>query len=436
VYALCMRLEELKLVPLTGTLFALACSGAGGPQPDGATGKTDLPGDAQRNPGSDVTRPRGCVDLAWNAYPIRGGAGLWNGRLYVFWPAGKELAETSIATDGGGLSTTKRQVFPVGTDDRTKFLPSAGTYAGGYLAAAQALDTFLVVTGVLGEPGFSTTPLEISGDLGIRSADIIAWDGEAFNVELDSSDFSTWSVRLNPDGSVKQPPTKYGLMVDSSYEGYDLGYKISTNAISGVTYLFSATYPRNITGHTRDGKPLAWIPAEGVLTLPLYSGPPYSDKGIDSAGGATHPAVSADDQGGAWIAWTQSTNREHSLLGIQHIAADGALGRTMWYETTWSMAHSLLARSPDRALLLTSNAYELYLCDVIGDKLSEPRLLTVEQPHGLAETVDYREMQLLSDGSTDWLVMQQGTRSTVAVRVLKIAPGCVYPTHPTELLTL
>ncbi len=45
-------------------------------------------------------------------------------------------------------------------------------------------------------------------------------------------------------------------------------------------------------------------------------------------------------------------------------------------------------------------------------------------------------MQLLSDGTTDWLVMQQGTQRTVAVRVLKIAPGCVYPTHPTELLTL
>ncbi len=304
---------------------------------------------------------------------------------------------------------------------------------GVFLAGTRSKDGYPVVTGALGDPEFSETSFVVPADADIDSVDFIAWDGEAFSMELDSSDKSTWAVRLNPDGSVRQPPTKYGLMVDSSYAGYDLGYKISTNATSGVTYLFSANFLRSITGHTRDGQRLSWISEEGVLTLPLYSD---TDRGIDPDGGAAVPAVSTDDSGGAWIAWKQSTSRAHSLLGIQHIAADGVLGPTVWFEHFGSMTHALLARSPERALLLTSNMYELYLSDVNGDQISEPRLLTVEQPYGLAERVDYREMQLLSDGTTDWLVMEQGTQRTVAVRVLKIAPGCVYPTHPTELLTL
>jgi hypothetical protein len=421
-----MRLPHPRPLSLAAAFFALACTGTAAPQPDGAS--------------ADGFRSRDCVDLAWNAYPVRGGASLWNGRLYVFWyalgMAVDELAETSIATNGGSLSTIKRQVFPAGTDPNTRFLPSAGMHEAGYLAAAQARDTFLVVAGALGKPEFSVASLEFSADLGIRTADFIAWDSEAFNMELDSSDKTTWAVRLNPDGSIKQSPTKYGLMLDSSYAGYDLGYKISTNSTSGVTYLFSATFERDITGHTRDGKLLPWIPAEGVLTLPLFTGSPYQEMGISDIGGATRPTVSTDDQGGTWIGWKQSTNRDHSLLGIQHIAMDGALGPTVWFDKFGSMAHSLLARSPERALLLASNGYEMYLCDVAGGKLSEPRLLTEEQPYGSAEVVDYREMQILTDGNTDWLVMQQGTQSTVAVRVLKIALGCVYPTHPTELLTL
>jgi hypothetical protein len=293
-----------------------------------------------------------------------------------------------------------------------------------------------LVTGALGDPGFSVASFESPAGLGIGTADFIAWDGEAFNMELDSSDKSTWVARLNSDGSLKQAPTRYGLMTDSSFEGFEPGYKLSTNATSGMTYLFSATYQRNVTGHTRYGKPLSWIPAEGVLTLPLYSGPPYEDMGISSDGGATGPAVSADDQGGAWIAWNQSTTREHSLLGIQHIAAEGALGPTMWFDPYGSMAQSLLARSSESALLVSSDGYGLYTCDVSGDKLSAARNLTEQQPAGSGGIVDYREMQIVSDGNTDWLVMDQGTQRTVAVRVLKIAPGCVYPTHPAELLTL
>jgi hypothetical protein len=424
-----MRPEDLKHLPLTASLFALACSGASGAKPDGASAGADLAGDVRRIANSDTDGRRDCVDLAWWTYPIRGGAGLWNGRLFVFWSAANALAETSIAADGGGLSTIKRPFASPAT--------GAGTHERRFLAGTRNGKTFSVLTGDLGDPGFSQTSLDVPAALGITPAiDFIAWDGEAFNVELDSSDKTTWAARLNSDGSVKQVPTQYGLMVDSSSEGYELGYKISTNATSGVTYLFAATYQRDITGHTRDGKRLSWIPDEGVLTLPLYSGPPYEGMGISSSGGAARPAVSADDQGGVWIGWKQSTNRAHSLLGIQHIAADGTLGPTAWFDKFGSMAHSLLARSSERALLLTSNGYELYLCDVNGDKLSEPRLLTEEQPYGSAEVVDYREMQLLSDGNTDWLVMEQGTQRTVAVRVLKIAPGCVYPTHPAELLTL
>jgi hypothetical protein len=418
------------LLPLAAALFALACAGAKAPQPDGAIGKPDLVGDLQRIASSEVARSGDCVDLAWNAYPIRGGAGLWNGRIYVFWEAAIGLAETSIRTDGSGLSTTKRQ----GTGPVT----GAGTHDGQFLAGARDGQVFSVLTGALADPQFSKTSFEIPAAIGITPAvDFVAWDGEAFNMELDSVDKSTWAVRLNPDGSVKLPPTKYGLMLDSSSEGYDLGYKISTNATSGVTYLFSATYPRNITGHTRDGKRLAWIPAEGVLTLPLYSGPPYDSMGISSSGGATRPAVSTDDQGGAWISWDQSTNRTPAdLLGIQHIAADGAFGPTIWFGEIGSMAYSLLARDSESALLVFSNGHGLYTCDVNGDKISPPRHLTEQQPAGSGDLVDYREMQLLADGTTDWLVMQQGTQRTVAVRVLKIAPGCVYPTYPTELLAL
>jgi hypothetical protein len=415
-------------LPLIAALFALACSGAKAPQPDGAIGKPDLAGDVPRIASSDAL-PHGCVDLAWKGTRIGGGTGFLDRRLYAFWMSGNDFMEASIATHDGSSSVTKRSLQSVAP------ITGAGTHDGRFLAGTRDGQKFTVLTGDLGVPEFSKTSFDVPAELGITpNVDSVAWDGEAFNMELDSVDFSTWAVRLNPDGSVRQPPTKYGLMVDASYEGYDLGYKISTNATSGATYLFSATYPRNITGHTRDGKRLSWIPDEGVLTLPLFSGPPYDSMGISSSGGAARPTVSADDQGGVWIGWKQSTNRAHSLFGIQHIAADGASGPAMWFDKFGSMAHSLLARSSERALLLASNGYELYLCDVNGDKLSEPRLLTEEQPYGSASVVIYREMQLVSDGSTDWLIMDQPTQWAMAVRVLKIVPGCVYPTYPTQLL--
>jgi hypothetical protein len=112
------------------------------------------------------------------------------------------------------------------------------------------------------------------------------------------------------------------------------------------------------------------------------------------------------------------------------------LGQPLWFDKRSSATHALLARSSERALLVFSSGTSLHTVDIDGQGLSEPRLLTEEQPNDSAKSVDYREMQLLSDGSTDWVVMEQGTQRTVAVRVLKIAPGCVYPTHPTELLTL
>jgi hypothetical protein len=138
-------------------------------------------------------------------------------------------------------------------------MTAAGAHDGQFLAGAHDGQAFSVIAGILGDPGFTKTSFESPEDLGVTpSINFVAWDGEAFNVELHAVGRSTWAVRLNPDGSVKQPPTKYGLMADSSYEGYDLGYKISTNATSGVTHLFSATYERMITGHTRNDKRLPW----------------------------------------------------------------------------------------------------------------------------------------------------------------------------------
>jgi hypothetical protein len=442
-YARRMRRKRPQHLPLASALFAVACSGTGTPKPDASVevarpdlaadapkevGRSDLVADAPRDVESDADRPSNCVDLAWKGTRISGAVGFWQRRLYAFSTAGTDLTEASISIDDGSSSITKRSMSPT--------LTGLGTHDGRFLAGARDGEAFTVITGDLGDPRVSQSSFAIPEGMGVTpNVDFVAWDGEAFNMELGSSGFYTWALRLNPDGSVKQPLSKYGMLVDASYEGYDLGYKISTSAKSGVTYLFAATYQRQITGHTRDGTLLSWIPAGGVLTLPLFLGPPYYDMGIISSGGATSPTVSADDQGGAWIAWWQETNRLHNLLGVQHIAADGVLGTPLWFDEYASMAHTLLARTSESALLVMSSGHALYTFEVNGGKLSAARPLTEKQPAGSSNTVMYREMQIVSDGGTDWLVMDQPTEWSMTVRILKIAPGCVYPTYPAEALT-
>ena len=384
-------------------------------------------GGAAGGGGSGGGAGAGCVDRAWVVWRFRGGAALLEGDLTVTWGKRSVLVDeplvpstTTLSPAGLVKANLARETLPISID-AMGYSPDGAIAMVGWppqLFVGHVADANLT---------FMDLESEVEG----TTATHVAWDGEAFTLDV-RDDTTLVTLRRSESGEVVLPPTPFGTVGALSYVNYDSGYKSSTNPVSGRTYVFDAGGSRWLAGHERSGETIAWIPELDAIELE----PPPCDGsdgwGVVCGTGAGKPAVAADPEGGVWVAWHQSTVRELSLVGgVQHYDADGNAGPFIWFRTPEgdrgaAENAALYAYSATRALLVSSSGTALYAFDVEGSTISEARALTDHVPNPTLNE-GFRELVLLRDESDlTWLVFEQDTR----IRALKVAPGCLYPTHP------
>jgi len=369
------------------------------------------------------------VDRAWVAERFRGGAELIDGQLWITWGnrsagSGEPLVLSTVALGANGELSEPlvREGLPGAWMDAMGYSPT------GDIGFALMNEDYGI--NHVAEPEGVMTELDPEGeDLGVTTH--VAWDGEAFTIDLRNGS-TLYTVRRSPSGELVLPPTEFGGMGALSYVSYDSGHKSSTNPVSGRTFSLEAGGSRWLAGHERNGERVPWIPEAGSVML----APPPCDGsdgwGVVCEAGAGLPAVAADPEGGVWVAWSQSTVRELSVVGgVQHYDADGNPGPFIWFRTPEGDGGgagnaAIHAFSASSALLVSSSGAALYAFDIEDSTISEARAITdfVDSPY----IEGFRELVLLRDDNSGltWLVFDQDAR----IRALKVAPGCVYPPDP------
>jgi len=369
------------------------------------------------------------VDCAWEVKQVRGGTTLADGQLVLTWANLSVIRDEPLVLTTTTLDATGQIVANVAREPVSDGWVEAMGYApNGTLAFAMPSAQFGL--GHARDPALTLTTIDPAGaDIGVTTH--VAWDGEAFTIDLRDGG-TLLTTRRSPDGELLLAPVEFGVMGALSYVGYDLGYKSSTNPVSGRTFVFSADTGRTLAGHERSGERIAWIPESGALDLPAPPCDGSDGWGVVCEAGAGLPAVAADPEGGVWLAWSQSTVRTPAVIGgVQHYDAEGNAGPFLWFRTPEGDrggmdTSALFAYSSSRALLVASSGSALYAFEVDGDEVSEARVVTTHVPEPTA-IEGYRELELLSDGGDlTWLVFEQDQR----IRSLRIAPGCVYPPDP------
>ena len=412
----------------TGGLGAVAAGGEGAMGGASASGGELGSGGDGAAAGAAGAPASGCVDCAWEAERFRGGAALIDGELTITWGnrsagEGEPLVMTTGVLEASGEVTARvaREGIPGGWMDAMGYSPSGDLVA--------ALWSSELGFGEASGPELTLTTIDPAGaDVGETTH--VAWDGEAFTIDLRDGG-TLLTTRRSPDGEPLLAPVEFGVMGALSYVGYDLGYKSSTNPVSGRTFAFSADTGRTLAGHERSGERIAWISESGALDLPAPPCDGSDGWGVVCEAGAGFPAVAADPEGGVWLAWSQSTVRTPAVIGgVQHYDADGNAGPFLWYSTPEDggapLTSALLARSATEALLVVSTGNALYAIEIAAEELSAAVALTGFVPNDPV-TEGYRELELLSDGGDlTWVVFEQDQR----LQSLRLAPGCVYPPDP------
>jgi hypothetical protein len=216
-------------------------------------------------------------------------------------------------------------------------------------------------------------------------------------------------ARLDEHGSVLLPFTQFGQTAEAAKPGYSLGHRTSTNAQSGRTFVFDVA---RVNAHERLGAALPFSPTELK--------PAGAPEGLLSTG-----AVAADDSGGAWFAYSRIDQIDRALE-IVHVDPEAAIDRYFEARPPKSdIGHFRLqavAARKDTALLVSATHYGVYSLGAGTSGASQPTLLV----EGLNAEHDLRDMELIdSDGET-WLSYSENS-ATSYLRILKVAPGCVYP---------
>jgi len=352
------------------------------------------------------------VDRAWQVWRLRGGAALLDGDLSVTWGNRSVVTDeplvpstTVLGADGLVKGNLAREAISAGNIDAMGYSPTGEIALVGWppkLWVGHSDEAAL-------------TFVELEPELEAATATHVAWDGEAFTIDLLNGS-TLYTVRRSASGEAVLPPTEFGGMGALSYVNYDSGYKSSTNPVSGRTFSLEAGSSRWLAGHERNGERIPWIPETGSVML----APPPCDGsdgwGVVCEAGAGLPAVAADPEGGVWVAWSQSTVRELSVVGgVQHYDADGNPGPFIWFRTPEGDGGgagnaAIHAFSASSALLVSSSGAALYAFDIEDSTISEARAITdfVDSPY----IEGFFELVLLRDDNSDltWLVFDQDAR--------------------------
>ncbi len=430
-----------------GTVKESAEGGSGGSASGGNSGGGTPDGGAGVGGGLGV----GCVEIVlqsglaenprWGLYPLRGGVWRTEGGLHVGWLAG-------VAVPGDGSVVSRLWIYVATFDPTTgarkhlrryDVFPSDVTFesGNGNIRGISGSDGETFAASLRSYDIATSTPrnqtlflgslvddsFQRQVDLGWKSdqedAPDISWDGGAYAVHAKNNATGEISVaRVSATGDLLLPASVYGSTPSPA-----VAYSMSTNPVSGVSYLFDTPgVGRFLSGHDRSGRMLPWAAAR-----PLDLG---------SETGSSSPGVAAEPQGGAWVTWNQG-----DATGVVHIAAHvtnaGQVDKRFELRTpdvSGSVIRTptaVLSESNSRVWLALWALQGTYLYEVEGMTVISPRLVFQNQYFdGTSDTaLRVGEMGAVSWQHERWLWFTETfTGSTIGtvLHVVKVQGDCKY----------
>jgi hypothetical protein len=255
-------------------------------------------------------------------------------------------------------------------------------------------------------------------DLGWASGEYdvayVGWDGEAFAVHSeDNATGEVFVTRVSPSGQVVLPQTPYGRTTSPG-----VSYRMSTSSVSGMSYLFDATgFNRFVSGHDRVGTPLPW-----AYPTPLNVTVPGAVKMDDSA---FYPGVSADEEGGVWVAWVTYGLGGGFVRAAAHLNASGVADAQFFLPVSSGQDSAAVgALSAATVWIADSDSYDILKAEYQNGVLGPVENLVLG-PYGRGSSNAWWPDKLsgLNWNDERWMSF---TEPNNILHVVKVKPGCVY----------
>jgi len=318
----------------------------------------------------------------------------------------------------GSLSRLRRvDVFPTGVTFETGDIQGIGGSGSELFAAClrswdgqQRPRNQTLFIGRLDDDAF-----QLNVDLGWLSGEYdvahLGWDGEAFAVHaMNNATREVFVTRVSPTGQVVLPLSKYGATPSDGRS-----YRISTNPISGMSYLFDAPgSQRLVSGHDQVGTPFSWaFPSAFDLIIAGFA---------PSFAGAVRPGVAADAIGGAWLAWNKDDQPNRA---VAHISKEGTPDQ--WGVISMqsgSRSPAIIASSPKQVWVADSDTRDIWAAELDDGIATAPqRLVTGPYPKGSPNIWGADDLEGTAWNNERWMSFSEPGN---IVHVVKVEPDCVY----------
>jgi hypothetical protein len=399
----------------------------------------------------------GCVDIvvkpevfgdppdAWGITPLNGSVWRTVSGLHVAW-------KTSLAvrTDAGVVShpwlfvatfdpttgaTRKLRRYDILPDNATlndsNIRAVSGSTSDVFAASFRSFDVANAQprnqTLLLGRLDDETIRLQV--DLGWKSdaEDVpdIGWDGEAFAVHARvSSTNEIFVARVSPAGQLVLPPTKYGST--GSPGGTPLGYRMSTDPISGMSYLLDVPgVGRFLSGHDRSGQAVPWAATRPMnILIPELN---VIDESLSTQGG-----LATDGAGGVWTTWNQQQASREIVRIAAHLNSAGKVDSSLVLRAPDTS--STVNREPAPAVVAESSSevwiaervhQQIYLYEIDGMTAPDPKLV-FQNPYfdGSSSTfLSIRDMSGVGWRDERWIAF---TEQSNVMHIIKLSGSCSY----------
>jgi hypothetical protein len=396
----------------------------------------------------------GCFDMVvtpavlgtppdWQTYgdPIPGGLWASGSSVHFAWIAyridpeanGQSVPTLVISTpltdDGTQAKHDLYELFPNGFYRTTAAISSFagradGRFAVGHERVENGEHPERVALGQLGEADFYQAMLvpTVGEPTLLASQTAAAWDGEAFALHAYGAppQFTLHVARVDDLGNVVLPFTEYGITANPA-PGV-IAHRTSTSLVSGRTWVFDADGQKYMNGHERDGARLAVIDPPPMELIAPGTSMFMSSYGV----------VAADPKGGAWFVWTDAIASTIPPLAIAHVDAGGQVGAVFQAlppngDEGRLVDHAAVARGSE-LWIASATAYRMYTF-VATDAALSPGTILID---GLNDEADIRAMEAIEHDGDVWLSYAQ-YKGPSYLRVVKAAPGCVYPAKPSSI---